>query len=502
MASNPKGQGPKQNGAPPKHRACDECRTRKLACTKEPDGCLRCQREGIPCHYSPQKQMGRPRKRPREESLTNDDHAFSTPTTSTSGDAAIATADVTDAPPSKTPMMEIPPSTEDPGLAFINFLVGEDMNLGLDQHLFQDQPSIMGMDVDTLGASNGEVQTQGKGHPWNFGFTGDAFGDINYDPIVTNDSPSFSASNLDPALFMPPSSLSNSTTEPSTQLPLPPEQEQVPDLSPNTASTPESSTSTYVTGGTNTNSTTNNNQPSCSCTANLYLALDRMQKLPVEVEPAIRQARLAAKIAYEVVNCPGCSLKLESPQQALAPSPASVQNFQNLMLLATLIPSIVHAYERILHVVDAEAQRAAAERRSIVFRLRGLGGIWGSLSEDVKCGASGALERREMEPSMWRLVVRALLKVDVYGISGGTWLGPGDRVDGGDDPFHIGLKDIVLLMENRAKARHAFMDAMVASGAWQEPPCAALKLHKDGEQPTCQRIIAIARTSVDQLVIA
>ncbi|TVY35431.1 hypothetical protein LSUB1_G006050 [Lachnellula subtilissima] len=46
-----------------KHRACDECRTRKLACSKNSDGCERCKREAIVCHYSEQKPMGRPRKR-------------------------------------------------------------------------------------------------------------------------------------------------------------------------------------------------------------------------------------------------------------------------------------------------------------------------------------------------------------------------------------------------------------------------------------------------------
>ncbi|KAL7789440.1 hypothetical protein V8C37DRAFT_386516 [Trichoderma ceciliae] len=50
-----------------KHRACDECRFRKIACSKEPDGCLRCQKEGIVCVYSPQKPMGRPRKRRHAE---------------------------------------------------------------------------------------------------------------------------------------------------------------------------------------------------------------------------------------------------------------------------------------------------------------------------------------------------------------------------------------------------------------------------------------------------
>ena len=37
--------------------------SRKLACSKEPDGCTRCVRDGIRCHYSEQKPMGRPRKR-------------------------------------------------------------------------------------------------------------------------------------------------------------------------------------------------------------------------------------------------------------------------------------------------------------------------------------------------------------------------------------------------------------------------------------------------------
>ncbi|KAI1485495.1 hypothetical protein F5X96DRAFT_330371 [Biscogniauxia mediterranea] len=493
MLSSSKGQCPKQNGTPPKHRACDECRTRKLACTKEPEGCLRCKREGIPCHYSPQKQMGRPRKRPRDESITTNHDASSNPTPAAPSVSVVTVEDdPDDAPPCKTPMMEIPPGTEDPGLAFINFLVGEDMNFDLGQHSLQDQAPIVAMDVDTPMSRNSDVRTQGKGHPWNFGFTGDAFGDVNYDPINLDNSPSFSASNLDPALFMPPSASSNSTTDPSSQLPPPSEQEQVPSLSPNTASTPESNSSTYMNAVANNAGV--NNQLSCPCTANLYLALDSMQKLPGEVEAAVRQARLAAKTAYDVINCPGCSLKMDLPSNPAA-SPVYMQNFQNLMLLATLIPSIVHAYERILHIVDVEARKATAERRPVVFRLGGFGGIWGNMSEELKNGVATALEQREMEPSLWRLAVRALLKMDVYGLSGGS-------TGSAKDPFHLGLRDIVLLMENRSKARHALMDAMSAAGAWREPPCSALKLHKDGQTPTCQRIIAIARQSVDQLIIA
>ncbi|WEW55677.1 hypothetical protein PRK78_001110 [Emydomyces testavorans] len=53
-------------GEPPKrHAACDECRQRKLKCSGEPTGCSRCLKQSLFCHYSLQKQMGRPPKRKR-----------------------------------------------------------------------------------------------------------------------------------------------------------------------------------------------------------------------------------------------------------------------------------------------------------------------------------------------------------------------------------------------------------------------------------------------------
>ncbi|KAI9903057.1 hypothetical protein N3K66_002409 [Trichothecium roseum] len=72
MSANEKGAVPPAAGGVPKHRACDECRSRKLACTKEPEGCSRCRREGIACHYSPQKPMGRPRKRRQVEAAAEE----------------------------------------------------------------------------------------------------------------------------------------------------------------------------------------------------------------------------------------------------------------------------------------------------------------------------------------------------------------------------------------------------------------------------------------------
>ncbi|KAF2145724.1 uncharacterized protein K452DRAFT_284090 [Aplosporella prunicola CBS 121167] len=61
---------------PKRRTACDECRTRKLKCSGGQPRCERCERERIECVYSLQKQMGRPRKRRRDDpNLTPTDHS-------------------------------------------------------------------------------------------------------------------------------------------------------------------------------------------------------------------------------------------------------------------------------------------------------------------------------------------------------------------------------------------------------------------------------------------
>ncbi|KAI1356914.1 hypothetical protein F5Y01DRAFT_309456 [Xylaria sp. FL0043] len=435
-----------------KHRACDECRIRKLACTKESNGCSRCRRENIPCHYSPQKPMGRPRKRPREDS---DERPLAA------------------APPAKTSMTEQPPDTEDPGLQFINLLLASDLDLDLSHSLQTPQGTTTTTAMTAAATTTAEDPTS---VPWDYM----SFGDVNFDSQPAEHAQIFSPTNIDPALFIAPAAAPKS-----------PPTDQVPALSPpnsNTTSSPESTSP----------ATQTSSALGCDCTAKLYSALNWMQNLPNEVESSIRLARLAAKTAYEVVNCTTCSSQLPPTPQHHIGSSVMMQCFQNMMLLGTLIPSIVHAYARMLTIVDEETNRAVAERRKIAFKLNGLGGIWGRLGavDDDLCGAQRNFSYREMEPVMWRLTVRALLKVDVYGISGRC-----GRDVSVDDPFHLGLKDIVLLMENKAKARHALMDAMIDAGVWEKPDC-IVGPGKPGELPTCQRIISIARSSVEQLCIA
>ncbi|QIX02259.1 hypothetical protein AMS68_007776 [Peltaster fructicola] len=66
--------------------ACDECRTKKLKCSGDQPTCVRCQKECMTCVYSPQKQMGRPKKRQRsserEETTETLPSLGSMPTTS------------------------------------------------------------------------------------------------------------------------------------------------------------------------------------------------------------------------------------------------------------------------------------------------------------------------------------------------------------------------------------------------------------------------------------
>lgn len=509
--------------------------------------------------------MGRPRKRPRDQADEASAAAdvvgtaatiTATATEATTKTTTATTATPTDEPPAKNIMTEIPPATTDPGLEFLDWLTAD-----IAHNTHADPASTSSLFATPQGARDKP--------PIPIMYGSAALGDFDLDldfdapPLAEDSVPSFSASNIDPALFM----------SPPPPPPPPPAETSVPGLSPRSASaseTPDDSSTNSASAATHHNhgssNNSNSNSNTCACTASLYLALDSMQKLAPGVMDGVRQARSAAKTAYQVVNCPACSIQQFGQPHgpgatAMAvPNPEdhrpTIHNFQNLMLLGTLIPSIVHAYERILAAVDRETALAQRERRQLVFRLSGLGGVWGPVShanhshgggqnaeeagkgghkdreDDDLCGAAKAFDYREMEPAMWRLAVRSLLKLDVYGLyqggcssvatarraaavaaaaeargdshvddynlpSGMEWGGADDV----GDPLHLGLKDIVTMMDNRSRARHAFFDAMVSSGAWPKPPC-SFNINVPGEPPTCQQIISIAKRSIDGLIIA
>lgn len=242
----------------------------------------------------------------------------------------------------------------------------------------------------------------------------------------------------------------------------------------------------------------------CVCLSSLYLALDSLQRLPTSVSSAMHVARTASKTAHATITCPTCSTPDLDPTSPSFHPP--VQSLQNMMMLGALLPSLSNAYKTILHLVDEEAAAAALAGRKITFTLATYGGLWGPLAaSDHLCGATEGMEGKVMEPSMWRLTVRALLRIDVYGLSGCT---PGwDGLGPAEDPVsQHGLKDIIRLMEERSVARHEQIDRLVEAGLLQvDGRCGGEYVplgDGTGEKPTCFRIIDIAKRSMQSLVIA
>lgn len=232
---------------------------------------------------------------------------------------------------------------------------------------------------------------------------------------------------------------------------------------------------------------------SCSCLASLYLALDSLARLPTEVGPAIRVARCALKTAHDAIQCQVCSPPLTETTKL------PIATLQNGMVLGALLPTIADAYQRILDLVEAETARGIIEQRQLRFVLSEYGGVWGQLRG---CGVATRYADEWMQPAMWRLLVRALLKTDVYGIK----FDPEKPGDGGLQNSHLGLKDIIGQMDERSRTRHAEIDAMVEAGLpVPTGPIGMAMRHSHahgGEEPPCRKIIQIAGEAVDRLVIA
>ena len=428
--------------------------------------------------------MGRPRKRPltetqaREVAPQDSDATVQplvqplTPTT--------PTTTTTTTPPTPLPMQPLQQTMEQQLQLPLFFPPLDTSTLGMDLDMsFLDVggPSIsfldlLGGDPQSASALPGifnEVAPKEQPHDAGGGIwpvLGDMT-EINFDPSLPVPAPplaeEFSFDQLTPFMTMP----------------------DVPEESPSLSPSSSHATTADATG--------TSNPGSCTCLTDLYLAMNSLQNLPSELAPALLAARSAARAAHDAILCPVCGF----PPLDVGHTPA-LSTFQSLMMLGALLPGISGAYMRILEMVDAEVARATAENRKLVFTLAGYGGIWGKLKEeDGRCGASAYLEGARLEPAMWRLTVRALLKIDVYGVNHKT--AGMMRTCEFEQP---GLKDIIELLEERSRSRHEQLDALVASGAALRP-CAApyVSLANETDKPTCLRIIDIAKRSMDDLII-
>ncbi|KAJ4414424.1 hypothetical protein N0V82_007931 [Gnomoniopsis sp. IMI 355080] len=223
----------------------------------------------------------------------------------------------------------------------------------------------------------------------------------------------------------------------------------------------------------------------CSCLADLYLALDSIARLPNEVIPALCTARTAAHAAHNAIRCEVCCPPIHKAMKLTAAA------FQNSMLIGALIPSIADAYHRIQELVDAEATRAIATHIQLTFNLSEYGGTWGELS-----GSNEADETKVMDPAAWRRRVRSLLKIDVYGVNTCN----SDRTGRFQQ---IGLRDLVAEMDERSRERHAEIDALIDAGLSAPVGMNGLPAsHSQGKEPHCRHVVQLAREAVDNLHIA
>ncbi|KAM0437740.1 hypothetical protein ACHAPT_002105 [Fusarium lateritium] len=465
----------------PKHRACDECRSRKLACSKEPDGCSRCKKEGILCHYSPQKPMGRPRKRRHVESDAPLPPAQELPEPGTTG----LTLDhgfldqAHDYPP-------LPSGGFDHGLGFLDESASTNLEFwDLLPNNYLDtlptDPQLLQHDAPTIQRTSGGPQLTLSGV--------DLLGTISFDEPDLSQTTVSKDLNESLQRYMadqlsPPHGPDNSDASTPPDLTLGSDHSASAGSPDNCAALPPPPSLRSV--------------PTvpCGCLSSLYLALDSLTRLPDEVIPAMRVARNASKVAHDVIECPVCSKPLtDEPTK-----PPPIQCFQNLMLLGTLVPSACNAYATILEMVDAETAAAKKHGRSFWFAFKDIGGLWGRIGDNAGgCSTIENYNNKNMEPDMWRLTIRGLLRLDVYGID----------ETGEDRPknqryLQPGLRDVVNQLEERSRKRHELLDALVAAGhphdgvsgvIYPSKPCTP-------EQRTCSKVLETARIALENLVIA
>lgn len=229
----------------------------------------------------------------------------------------------------------------------------------------------------------------------------------------------------------------------------------------------------------------------------MYLALASLQTFPSDIKSALYTVRSAAKTAQRSIWCPQCGAVMLTENQP------PIESFQNTMLLGTILPVIANGYGKVLQMVDDETNVAIAAGQMKSFQFHDYGGLNCDLKASIPCIAKqDMLHNMEMPPQQWRTSVRALLRIDVYGLE-----------DGGIK--HEGLKDIIGEMEERQRTRHHILDAHIARGTaekafpkfWSgghvvggtgQQRC----LEEMNKTPTCMEIIKMARFAIDSLVIA
>lgn len=452
--------------------------SKKLACSKEPDGCARCIKEGIICHYSVQKQMGRPRKRPNE-ATTNEP-----PAQRVAMEADAYALNAVDSSSAETL----------PGFAatfsLSDSLLDTDMDTDIMHfldNLSQDGPSkrAFGDNLPSTIDKSFDPSTWELDSSYNLQYP-------NLSESNTSDASPPELVPIDPSLISPISSTIA--------------------RQPRTISQPLPSHSIAPTPPPPSN---------CPCLANLYQAMASANHLPQQLPAALQTVRSATQAAYAAVQCETCTPPLHELRDE-----CSLTTFQVMMALGALLPSIAAAYHKILTLVDVETTRAISTQTDLSFSLikcRG-GDAWDITKttdeedEDNNNNTprKASTDRSQVSyPAQWRNTVRALLKADVYGEPSPQQ--PPEQQKQEDKDFSqsssppprqqsLSLHGLIKLMDQKSLLRHAQIDTMIEAGLTPPKGLYGTPIQHsrsaDGRQPECRKVIAMAREAVERLVIA
>ncbi|KOS16797.1 hypothetical protein ESCO_004790 [Escovopsis weberi] len=257
----------------------------------------------------------------------------------------------------------------------------------------------------------------------------------------------------------------------------------------------------------------------CTCLSSLYFALNSLVQLPTHIPSAIRTARHASRMAYQVINCPECyDVTIVDPSKQ-----PPIQCFQNLMCLGSLVPAACNAYVSILKMVDAETDLAKAEKRKLWFSLDELGGSW--IAALLPCHADFLHKCNDkfIPPDVWRTAIRRILRLDVHGAEGGAFAAssmatpqsqsstlspcsPSDAGAAGEVEAQQPLKGVITLLDEKNRRRHAQIDRLITTGRMPEnsPYLSFPGGHKvvAPEARNCSHVLETARLALSSLSIA
>lgn len=467
---------------------------RKLACSKEPDGCGRCKREGIACYYSPQKPMGRPRKRRHAD---GDNETVSTSSKKSPKTRKAISIDGNS--PSPEPLgssfntfealpMASQPSFIEPSLAFMEPSHSPGMNqfLDLTSDFYQTSPYGSGLDMNGLGYSEQHhiQHTPAMDASQTLAFS---MGEM---------PTSITGFDLSQTLLLDPS-----------MQPMTDDCANPPSLghgshfsdSPEACPSPPLEQMYHLDAANAYPDVIRKSAPtvSCPCLSSLYFALESLSSLPKDIPSALRVARGASKIAFDVISCNSCfGLDCDVIQGP------TMQALNNFSFLANLIPSTCNAYATILEMVHAQANRAKQQNRSL--RV-----YYWLLADQVNSGMHNGMlsslglgpnEHKDIHPDLWRQIMCSIIRSEIHG---------------SDQPMHVrpagtisrsnGLKGIVAFLDERSNSMHSRMDQLHAAGQLPNHRnallCSMPYTPQQKEERHCVRTLHLARVALDNLVI-